>query len=282
MEERPVLEYSVYDDNSKGNSLTSILTYDGQLCSFYADGKSILHDAGLPESYRTHCKGWNLSELVMFPVVGPVSQKKGALDDCLDQHGLSRALEWKQHLSKNNWVVLRQKYRAGEKVENPKYSKGSSRLENMSWQYDFSITKEIIVSPKKLRVNFLLLNDSAKNMHYQFGWHPAFRMQPDWEVYVKDETYSFQEIAAISSKEGALKISDVSDVMYVHKNGKEGFLVETKGFGNMMLWSPNQESEMLCIEPVTHLPLGEGLSKSYCHILPSKELVEFSVKIELL
>lgn len=279
--ERSVRRYEV---GSKDN-FTSLETYAGQICHMRAGGRPVLHNAGLPIN-REHFDGWGNSEIIMFPLVGPAgSSWKKTPNIRLDQHGLSRNLEWRTIDRNETGATLLQTYRAGEKIKNPKFNENKPHLEYLFWPFNFELKKSFKLSPNKLEIGFEVTNNSDESMPYQFGWHPAFRMIEDGEFDLLNQNLDFESLKKYCSTNTVLSLPNQEQISY--SNGEEGILVESKGFGNMMLWAPENSKGMFCIEPVTRIPdlsnnYESVADQKYPRLLLANESQKYSVTIEVM
>lgn len=248
----------------------------GQLVSLEMDGFEYMHGGGKPESEKTEedKKGWQNSELVMFPIVGPVSKQTEevkALYGNLDQHGISRALGWRKAFEgamRNEFVTqFNQRYGEETIVPNPKYTVGGKSPEVLFMKGDFVLSKIYSVPLNEkgslldsmLKLNILVTNfeSPGKLLEYQIGWHPAFKPlgDPDAGVFeIQGKEIKLPDLLKQISDEGTYKMVGVDDVHYYNRETGRQFMLDSIGFGNMMIWSPSPDSGMFCIEPVTHIP----------------------------
>ena len=215
----------------------------GQLCSLRSGDVEYMH----------HGKtAWLNTEMVMFPVVGPVRNHRvdvGSLAYALDQHGISRVVPFRVENSDDGSISVVQHY-DGSFLENPKGH--NLRLNWMPYTLEkrFSIDKDVV------SCELIVTNDSVFDMPYMIGWHPAFRVFGD---------VSFGSLAIDSStsltlerllKEGGVRlVKDVNSVEYVDDEHEgQGMIVASDDLDHAMIWSPGKESGLVCIEFVSHLP----------------------------
>ncbi|MBC8495639.1 hypothetical protein H8D36_05780 [archaeon] len=267
---------------------------NGQLASLQKKGVEYMHNAAMP-GVTPHDFEWSKSEIVMFPVVGPVDTDGDyhvSLGDeryQLDQHGISRALpfEVKEHNTTDNLVRLVQSYEGGS-IPNPK-SGGDNNPLKLNW-VPYTLEKTLRVQDWGASVTFHLTNNSTKDMKYMFGWHPAFKIGGTKEkgklTAVNGEEYSLMDVVDVKRTTGhsAIFVENANKIKYT--NGRYGFEMIATGFKHFMLWCPDPFSSMFCIEPVTHLPVRDTQERNYLNgdyeTLKPGKLAYFSVAIKML
>ncbi len=245
------------------NGTLDAAVFDGQLVSLEFNGRQYFHGGGLPEDKKTSedKTAWGNSEIVMFPVVGPVK------DDLVDvgnarliQHGIARALPFNQTSliagkGTIEGISLLQAYN-GETVPNPK---GTGKL---NWPFNYKLAKRLRIIDDKLHAYFTLRNVSEQSMPYMFGWHPAFVSSGNgtfqFDGSKRQPNVTLEEIA---KEEGnAVLLEGVDDVKFLDMDGT-GIDMKTAGFSNVMIWTPDQR--VYCVEPVTRLPVLEKGKQGY-------------------
>ncbi|MBW2991362.1 hypothetical protein KY348_06710 [Candidatus Woesearchaeota archaeon] len=284
----------------KGGISVQVSRTDGQIVGISKDRVQFMHGGGLLDLLKTEedKKGWQNSEIVMFPVVGPVKDYQvqiGKDTHPMDQHGISRILGFGNINVQPNMAFLTQIHDGKTLLPNPKHEKDKTRPESLDWPFRYKLNKIIYPESEEiLKVRFYLKGPNKKNMPYMLGWHPAFKMHgPASEGVFYNLTnqspvhrVTLEEvIEASNSKEGALKLEGMRDIRYMNRQAGRGISIYTTGFDHLMLWCPGKESGMFCIEPVTHIPSLEKQTKPHFtdkdthNVLKRKEAEEYSVKI---
>lgn len=246
---------------------------NGMLRSFTYGRTEFIHDPQEP--------GWGKSDDEMFPVIGPTAEVEYTVKTLigpakLDQHGLLRELEWAIADQKQDFLKLQKKYRAGERVGNSKFP-GRSPQSELSWPYDFSVQKTFELKKDRLSVRFLI--ESEYGMPFQFGYHPAFKLNPDngpITLECADEQISLESIMRAGSK--AYPLKDSSEVL-LEENGKAFLRLLSEGFGHYMCWT--EVPNMICIEPITHYPVDVNLERFITHslVIPESGKMRFSLSM---
>lgn len=246
--------------------LSAGISPDGQLVSLQRKREEYMHGAGKPDHLRDDRdrKGWDRSELIMFPIVGKPKDNAVSMDDrtySMDQHGISRAIPFAVDATVSACsAVIRQSHDGG-RVLNPKYKTGSSAPENLEWPA-YSIEKSIQLLPDRVMVGLTVQNLIESLMKYRLGWHPAFRLQGTNEDAIFKttgiQTEEQRDIPLVDiierSKVGAYLLPEVNSVRYVDTATNRGVQLVFRDFRNAMLWTKSADSGMFCIEPVTQLP----------------------------
>lgn len=236
--------------------MTALLNPESQqLCSLTCKGREWMHGAALPKALQLphDALGWKQSELIMFPIVGPVKdnllQVRG-VKYSMAQHGIARHLPWELTEHTNSLARFRQSYIAGTPVANSKIEA------KLVWPFSYILEKTYELTESGIRFSVAVKNQGLERMHYNVGWHPAFRIDAPRFIgsFVDAErAVSLDEIRAASLK-GALVLECRTLILL-----DSGVLRLTTDAPYIMLWSPDG-SKMVCIEPTTQAPDWGGLS----------------------
>ncbi|MFC2135616.1 hypothetical protein ACFLTH_13460 [Bacteroidota bacterium] len=237
---------------------TQVLIVDGQISSFKFGDDELFHTAGLSLDDIAP-QDWKLSELNMFPIVGPTDSNylvhNGEFKFPLDQHGISRVIPFYFESGNPSSAHFIQNYK-GEIIENPKKNR-EGHPEYISW-LPFKLSKSIKLSNGLMEVNFNIENTGAETMNYQFGWHPAFKINGDIDsgklIDNNNQEYRLTDLLENGAPK-TMKLSNVDTMSY--QNSNIGFEMKSSGFGNYMIWCPNNNASMFCVEPVTSFPASE-------------------------
>ncbi len=274
-------------------NLSAAISSDGQLVSLSKNDLEYMHGAGKPEEFKQDCdrRGWDRSELIMFPIVGKPRENIVHMDGrpySMDQHGISRAIPFTID-AKVESAVMRQVH-DGESVSNPKYHPGISNPEMLDWPA-YLIEKSIKLLSDSVEIELMVQNLTKIRMGYRLGWHPAFRLQGSNDdalfTFTGCQTANAKDINLAEviekSKSGAYLLSDVDSVRYHDRETTRGVQLDFEGFSNAMLWTKSSDSGMFCIEPVTHLPDADKdyLDKVEHESLARLEIKRYLVKISL-
>ena len=116
---------------SNGGTYAELNTENGQLFSLMRGRVEVMWPGGAPAERRP-AAGWQNSEIVMFPIVGAAPEDRflvGSLGSFMNQHGLSRYMEWKDISSRSDRIEMKQVYRAGDVVKGKENKKGNHTKE---------------------------------------------------------------------------------------------------------------------------------------------------------
>lgn len=251
--------------NIKKDNLRAVINPEnGQLISLTLDGLEFFHDGGSP---TWNGRGWGSSEIIAYPVFGPVDNYSVTVKDqqfTLDQHGISRhttILPFIPKKADKDLVSLVQTY-DGTSIPNSKFKPGKDRPKELSW-LPYELKKEFQLKRNLLVCRLTVTNVSQTEMPYLIGWHPAFKFLGDVDngVFLNDngEQLATLEQVMIASEippGEALTLEGIRSVTYM--NSGLGVRVSSEDFDNsMMLWSPSRDAGMLCIEHTSQLPVFE-------------------------
>ncbi|MBR9679112.1 MAG: hypothetical protein GON13_02485 [Nanoarchaeota archaeon] len=222
----------------------------GQLVSLIHEGVEFFHPGG---ASNYNGPGWSNSEIVCFPVFGPVLNnlvQVGESEFVLDQHGISRHMPFK--IERTEEIVLYQEY-SGKNIPNSKWKEGSHRPETLNWM-SYRLEKKFEPVDDGLIVSLTVENKSERVMPFMIGWHPAFKVNGPVEegifYYGKNDGNSITLLEVIKASNmppnEAYLLPDTSMIKYV--NEKIGITFSSEDFKHAMLWSPSEKSEMFCKE----------------------------------
>jgi galactose mutarotase-like enzyme len=253
-------------DLSNGNLSAIINGQNGQLVSIRLDGIDFFHNGG-DSSWKGN--GWKSSEIVPFPVFGPVRDYRVRVGDqefSLDQHGISRntdSIPFIYLASNERGVNLIQEY-DGAEIPNSKFKPDSGRPEKIRW-LPFRLEKSFFLLEKNsLLCELTVKNQSEVEMPYMIAWHPAFRMLGPVEkgffcdVSGRELASLEQVIEASRGPKAALALEGINLVQYRNRESGLGVEVSSRNYPHIILWSPGKDAGMVCIEPTTQLPIIEG------------------------
>lgn len=226
----------------KGDLKIGVNSKTGQLCSICKDHVEFMWGGGRPDKYKTDIdrnpNGWNNSNLIMFPLVGPSENGKikvGKKEYEMGQHGIARHLDAEVHKVGDEIFVLQKYMPANNESEFP-----------FSFYLDarYSLNKESVLA------EFNIKNKSNNEIPCSLGWHPAFYAEKKGiitDISNNNDKYTLDDIF----KEKTLLLEDSYIVTYSDKKRE----IELKhNLGNTMVWSKEEAPVFVCIEPVTGLP----------------------------
>lgn len=269
--------------DSKLVAIINTNRHDKQLASLRYDDWQYMHGGGRTEESKSDSdkRGWSNSEIIMFPVVGPVKDSQVLVDGesyPMGQHGISRYLPFEEINHNKTTAVFCQKYVANTPVLNPK-DKGPKEF---TWPFSFNIKKKYNANRDGvLTVNFSITNTSDRPMPYQFGWHPAFRTLGDntknAQIYVLGASEDNCPLDSIRSDIGIAKKIEHGTVCYQNQDKS---IELTSDMGKTMIWSPSG-SDLVCLEPVTKLPVEPFDDFTDMRLIKPGKKVMYQVSIRL-
>jgi len=262
--------------------------HNGQLVSLQYKGKEIMHTAQMPrdemapeeaEFIESLLKkgAWKCSGIEMFPIIGrfygPHRLRKNPV--VLTDHGILRFRTWDK-ISENasEW--------SGSIYHNAALEvKGKGKMQ--SWPYSMHIIKSITLD-EVARISYMLGDEKQP---YQFGAHPAFRGPKDpknGQFIVNGQHFTLEHVMQELMRKGSVhneydcyKLPGIEKIEYRDLERNIGFIITTKGFGNIALWTPTPDyTGMFCIEPETHHEVGLGLDK-HSDLLRATENFEYEI-----
>lgn len=228
---------------SNGGTYAELNTENGQLFSLMRGRVEVMWPGGAPAERRP-AAGWQNSEIVMFPIVGAAPEDRflvGSLGSFMNQHGLSRYMEWKDISSRSDRIEMKQVYRAGDVV------KGKTPC---SFAGSYTLAKSYSLDGEgKLSFTLEIKNDSDMDFRFAAGWHPAFRS-------VNNATFAVgrgpvmglsKPLEDVRNAAGnVLRFDGASDVIY-RTSGFSVVMMHT--FGKTQIWDKGEG--LVAIEPIT-------------------------------
>jgi len=253
------------------NTNQSVTITKGELTSYMVDGYELMHQKGSP--------GWSHTDTEMFPIIGPTNKagyrvhvpKGNALQD---QHGLLRELPYETLMADDKTALFEKTYTAGTIIKNSKYPDRST-AERLIWPYSFQFKKRFTLTDTSLKVTFTVIGEL--DMPFMIGYHPAFNLRSKNPVIKTDDrSYSIEEVMAAGDR--ALEVANTTTLIL--EDEKE-LILNSKGFGNYMLWSP--APTMICIEPISFYPYSvdqNQLSEGFRHLNKQEEVFEMQMSVK--
>ena len=210
---------------------------------------------------------WGRHAPVLFPIVGRLQEDACIINDktyAMKQHGLARNMDFQ--LVKQNKAALT-------------FELLSSKETLLAYPYPFRLRIESVLQGTELMVVYEVHNPSEQPMYFSIGGHPAFRcplnadeQRSDYQlVFQHKETAHTQrldggirngktELVLANEKnlpitdhlfeEDALVFADlVSEKVTLQKGEKQVLTFDFKDFPYLGIWSKNQKSPFVCIEP---------------------------------
>jgi galactose mutarotase-like enzyme len=224
----------------------------GELCSFTSGERELLWGGARPDSLKLRRDrvegGWPHTAPVMFPLIGP-PQREGdrefiELDGQqlrMPQHGFARKVDY--NISRDGEHAIYAEY----------VSQGSPiRTLNGIIEFPFKhrLAKEFWIDDFSLNAAFSVVNTDERPLHFDMGWHPAFRPLRDGVIKCGKDTLSLSYILS----KGTVLLPNSRQIVY----SSPKYRIEVEhNFGNTWVWAqklPSGEVPLICIEPVTGMP----------------------------
>lgn len=210
---------------------------------------------------------WGRHAPVLFPIVGRLQEDSYSVGEqayTMKQHGLARNMDF-QLIKKNKTTFT--------------FELTSSKETLLAYPYPFRLRIEYALFGRELMVAYEVYNPAEAPMYFSIGGHPAFRCPLNANEQRSDYQLVFQhkEMAAtqrldggirngkttpILANEKVLPITDnlfdedalvfselVSEKVTLQKGDSRILTFDFKDFPYLGIWSKNQTSPFVCIEP---------------------------------
>lgn len=256
------MEYSI-----SNGILDAKVAKNGQLVSLSLDDIEWIHGGGRDLEYQNKedTKGWKSSNVMCFPVFGPVNENtievKGKRFS-MNQHGILRALEKEISVSDNS-ISTRTKHDGKSNVRNLKYNDNlpptSQNNPCQYWPFDCEVLEKFSFGKEgELKVQHTVINKDPVVMPFMFGWHPAFKTQGSIKegflTLSNGKEVSLEEVIAAGN--ASVLLEGVDNIDYFNEQSGLGFNISSQGYnGNWVVWMPDGQEQMFCLEPVSHFPI---------------------------
>lgn len=251
-----------------------------QLVSLEHAGIEYMHGGGKSEANKEEVDrlGWQNSEIVMFPLVGPARNGHVLVDDDsfpMGQHGIVRHLAFTCIEQSEAGAAFSLSHDGG-----PVRSTNDAAAQYV-WPYPFTMVKRYRLEGNRLHCLIEVTNKSATDMPYMLGWHPAFRLVGvGGQVVTIEKEYTLDAVKS-ASNHGALLLHERT-VAYRSSEPNRRTVQLTADFGSTMVWSPGT-APMLCIEPVTQFARFNGTNSSIeMPVLGPQQTITHTATIEIL
>lgn len=217
--------------------------------------------------WQANPKYWGRHAPVLFPIVGRLKEDTyyiGKKRYTMKQHGLARNLNFR--LVNNDGYSL-------------EYELRSDKQTLKQYPFPFKLLIQYTLKEKDLIVFYRITNPANNPMYFSIGGHPAFNCplhkgekRSDYQlVFEKKEKVATQRLTngnrnginvPILKNEKTLPITDTlfdedalifdtlkSSKVHLQKGVKKILSFDFKGFPYLGIWSKNQASPFVCIEP---------------------------------
>ncbi len=228
---------------SNGGTYAELNLKNGQLFSLMRGRVEVMWPGGAPADRRP-ATGWQNSEIVMFPIVGAAPEDRFLIGErgCLmNQHGLSRYMEWEDILSRSDRIEMKQVYHAGEVVA------GKTPC---SFAGSYTLAKSYALDGDgKLTFTLELKNNSDIDFRFAAGWHPAFRSVNNGTLIAGHGPVMSIPIRLEDVRNAAgnvMRFDDSGNVIY---RTSRFTVVMAHTFGGSQVWDRGEG--LVAIEPIT-------------------------------
>jgi galactose mutarotase-like enzyme len=246
-----------------GQYAARIAAANQQLTNLQYAHFELLHGGGRPFAEQTPAEqsGWQNTEIIMFPIVGPAQHAQLTIEGspyAMGQHGIIRHLPFTLREKSETHAIYTLTY-TGAPVHDT--LKGAT----YRWPYSFRMEKQYALTQFGLTFTCTIENTSSHAFRYALGWHPAFHTAPQSTIEANGVSHTLEEIKT-ASQQGALLLNEGVVIYRTHRHE----LRFAADYGKYMVWSP--AAPLLCIEPVTRHAQFNGLSslESYDVLQPGE------------
>lgn len=211
---------------------------------------------------------WGRHSSILFPIVGKVFENKYQVNGktySLNQHGFARNLPFEVLEQQTSSIRLALKY---------------NQESLLIYPYRFRFIASYELKDREVSISYQVENIDKQSIYFSVGAHPAFRVplsagekRSDYQlVFEKPETvdrhlieqgYRTGATSRVLSQEKELPILDhlfekdalifkdlVSDqISLCNRQGKKIWTFSFSGFPYLGIWSKNERSPFVCIEP---------------------------------
>lgn len=231
-----------------------------QLVSINYKGLEYFHGGGAKDF-----KGdsWGNSEIICFPIFGPAKDGvvflKGRKFN-LGQHGISRHIPFEIVRSSKDFIELKQTY-DGQPIKNTRQKQGEPEF--LDW-FNYDLTKKFSVLEDSVLCEFKLKNTSEEEFPYIIAWHPGFEYKNIGSFFNVEENGKLTKMTGLERvievaqrpKNNALRIprEELTTNQILYKEHNRIIRIQSTGFNDYLLWSPQGKPNMFCVEPTTKFP----------------------------
>ncbi|MEM6321543.1 MAG: aldose 1-epimerase family protein [Bacteroidota bacterium] len=240
----------------------AVKSHGAELCSL------VKKVSGVEYLWQADAKFWGRHAPVLFPIVGRLQNDqylfKGKIYE-MKQHGLARNLPFELIEQKADCLVFELTDSAETKT---------------SYPFSFSLRISYTLSGKRLQIGYEVLNTNDQEaLHFSIGGHPAFRCPLNVEENRSDYqlVFSQKELAAKQLLDNGIRnrqidlvlrnsrylpisdnLFDDDALVFQHLESESVTLqrghiailtFHFTGFPYLGIWSKNQQSPFVCIEP---------------------------------
>lgn len=260
----------------------------GEMSSLFYKGINVLYDG----------KGeyWSGKNPTLFPIISSPNSKQYTFDGKtypIKNHGLIRYSTLNTLVDDGNRIVLQ-------------LLSNEETLAQYPFKFDYQI--EYKLNDNKVIVSYSIKNKDDKTMPFTFGIHPGFvcDFNNDYVYFEKDEEAQIltnkKTKESINKKLGKYMLKDFLDdidsyetVVFKPLNTSSyklvrddySIIIDGKEFKYVAMWTPNRNSNFLCIEPWCSIDYIKETNNPFAdefelHYLKTNEIFNISYTIELI
>ena len=251
------------------NKDTSIKCFNGYVCEFVYNGKhNLIHRGGLPKELRSEDDNLRIkkgapkySNITPFPYGGIPEQVFVGKEKIInrERHGLSRSLPW-EILSKNsleNEIIFMQNHDGKTPIKNIKYDPSKKGYEYLDPMFPFEIYRSYELLDKGILHSCIKVNNPGdESFKYSLWDHPIFISPNDlgkgnfyFKYKNKKDNFNLEEVSKL--KGNVKLLNGIENISFINSESGVGFYFDSKGFGNLMIWSPEGKG-VFSIESKSH------------------------------
>jgi hypothetical protein len=267
------------------------------VCGLNYKGLDLIHKGGLSFSlrgYDDHMRIVNgapeYSNMTVFPFGAKPERVFVGKKEIMswDKHGVSRSLPWEDiSTKKGNYPILfRQSHDGKTSIKNIKYSGKETNPELLDSLFPFEILRGYRIKENKFVESWInVMNLGEFSVFYSIWDHPIFISPKNLEkgcFYFNDRVPKKKlSLCDVSKLEGKVKhLNGLNKISFVNNENGVGFEFATTGFGNLMIWSPDEKG-VFSIESKSHPGIEKEFPDSHsCRLIKPFESHSYFVRIK--
>ena len=231
---------------------------------------SLIHNkTGIEHLWQGDPKYWGRSSCILFPTIGKLKGGQYHINDQtyrLNQHGFLRN-ELMSVIERDQDYIV--------------YSKKSDAKTRLLYPFDFEVRMIYELDGTTLSITYEVYNNSNQVMPFSIGAHPAFNVPIEPNHSRSDYQLQFDQVEtlrtmtldeaglitentrSVLTQQDSIAITDdlfdhdalilsglqSTQLSLIHPQGQPVWTFDFSGFPYLGIWSKNQKSPFVCIEP---------------------------------
>ncbi len=265
---------------------------NGYICKLTYNQSDLIHGGSFPEKLKSKEDKSRIekgapeySNITGFPF-GGIPKKvfyEGREITRKERHGLSRSLPWEDISNSDDKVTFRQICDGQTLIRNIKYDASKGNSEFLDPMFPFEIYRSYEIIEKGVIRSRISISATRDFFKYSLWDHPIFISPQNlekgslyFEYNNKESKVNLSEVSKL--EKNVMLLDGIENITFINEESGVCFKLESKGFGNLMIWSPEGKG-VFSIESKSHQGIENEFPSANSKLLNLNSPVKYFVDI---